>query len=51
MALIESLALFSNPVKILIRDLLKLSMSPLTLKKVSAPISNGEVKEHGKKPL
>ena len=51
MALIIFSAVFFTPGEIFLRDLLKLSMRPRTLKKVMVPFSYGEVKEHVQKVL
>ena len=44
MTLIESTDLFYAPEANFLRDLLKSSMNPLTLQKISEPFYDGEVK-------
>ena len=49
MTLMNSCAVFSTPEAIFLSELLKPSISPCTLQKVSVPFYYVEVKEHGQK--
>ena len=51
MSIIDAYAVFSTTKEIFLRDLSKLSMRPLTLQKVSAHFSDGEVNEHDQNTL